>query len=252
MVERLSLWIKPTNGRLSNLVFDLETNGLLRDLTKSTACYLYLDEATTHIYNDEGASKEPLIRGITRLEEADTIIGHNVIGFDVLASLPLSFLIELAVLLTLFCLVSCPDLLIDTKMGQHAVTALWAAQFEAYGHRLKCYKGSFGKTTDWSEWSQEMEDYMQDVVVTTKLWHHSHRYLTGSQSTKSPKSHSTGTPWMVLDETAAWKLASALEKNFITLVKVFEGYTLTLQEQSSLLNDLIKHKATSLEPHLPD
>ena len=53
---------------------------------------------------------------------------------------------------------------------------------EAYGHRLKCYKGSFGKTTDWSEWSQEMEDYMeQDVVVTTKLWHHFHRYLTGSR-----------------------------------------------------------------------
>ena len=41
------------------------------------------------------------------------------------------------------------------------------------------------------------------------------------------------------------------EKSFMTLVKVFEGYTLTLKEQNLLLNDLIKHKATSLEPHSP-
>ena len=39
------------------------------------------------------------------------------------------------------------------------------------------------------------------------------------------------------------------EKSFMTLVKVFEGCTLTLKEQNLLLNDLIKHKATSLEPH---
>ena len=172
-----------------NLVFDLETNGLLRDLTKIHCLAIYdLDEATTHIYNDEGGSKEPLIRGITRLEEADTIIGHNVIGFDCpcIASLypffdRISGVIDTLLLSRLFH----PDLLaIDTKRkwdnmplqlyGRHSL--------EAYGHRLKCYKGSFGKTTDWSEWSQEMEDYMeQDVVVTTKLWHHFHRYLTGSR-----------------------------------------------------------------------
>ena len=34
-------------------------------------------------------------------------------------------------------------------------------------------KGDFGETTDWSEWSQEMQDYCeQDVVVTHKLWQH--------------------------------------------------------------------------------
>ena len=50
---------------------------------------------------------------------------------------------------------------------------------EAYGYRLGEYKGEFGKTSDWSEWSQEMEDYCaQDVVVTTKLCDHFHQYLT--------------------------------------------------------------------------
>ena len=37
---------------------------------------------------------------------------------------------------------------------------------EAYGYRLGEYKGEFGKTTDWQEWSQEMQDYMvQDVKL---------------------------------------------------------------------------------------
>ena len=57
--------------------------------------------------------------------------------------------------------------------------AAW--ELESYGYRLGEYKGEFGKTSDWSEWSQEMEDYCaQDVVVTTKLCDHFHRYLNGS------------------------------------------------------------------------
>ena len=33
------------------------------------------------------------------------------------------------------------------------------------------YKDTFGKTTDWQEWSQEMQDYCeQDVRVTERLW----------------------------------------------------------------------------------
>ena len=41
---------------------------------------------------------------------------------------------------------------------------------ESYGYRLGEYKGSFGKTTDWKEWSPDMEQYMvQYVNVNTKL-----------------------------------------------------------------------------------
>jgi hypothetical protein len=53
---------------------------------------------------------------------------------------------------------------------------------EAYGYRLGEYKGNFAKTTDWSDWSQEMEDYCeQDVKVTTKLCDHFQPYLNGSR-----------------------------------------------------------------------
>ena len=53
---------------------------------------------------------------------------------------------------------------------------------ESYGHRLNEHKGEFGKDADWSDWSQEMQDYCkQDVIVTTKLWKHFHPYLIGSK-----------------------------------------------------------------------
>jgi DNA polymerase I-like protein with 3'-5' exonuclease and polymerase domains len=42
---------------------------------------------------------------------------------------------------------------------------------ESWGYRLGDYKGEFGKTTDWSDWSQDMEDYCeQDVHVVETLF----------------------------------------------------------------------------------
>ena len=172
-----------------NLIFDLETNGLLHDLTQIHCLAIHdLDANTTQIYNDEGADKQPLIRGITQLEEADWIIGHNVIGFDCpcISSLYPFFHRDTGVIDTLLLSrLFHPNILaIDAKRkwDQMPMQLYGRHSLEAYGYRLQCYKGQFGKDTDWSEWSQEMEDYMeQDVVVTTKLWQHFQPYLTGSR-----------------------------------------------------------------------
>ena len=52
---------------------------------------------------------------------------------------------------------------------------------EAWGYRLKCFKGEFGKHTDWKSWSPEMQEYCkQDVVVLTELWHHFQKFLNPS------------------------------------------------------------------------
>ena len=62
------------------LVFDLETDGLLDDVTKIHCLVIFDSEAdTTVIYNDKG-NQEPITRGIQRLEDADVLVGHNVIG----------------------------------------------------------------------------------------------------------------------------------------------------------------------------
>ena len=78
-----------------------------------------------------------------------------------------------------------PNLLdIDKKHGwKHMPLQLYGRHsLEAYGYRLNEYKGNFAKTTDWKNWSQEMQDYcIQDVIVTNKLCQHFHPYLNGSR-----------------------------------------------------------------------
>ena len=170
------------------LIFDLETNGLLHDVTHIHCLAIYDTETKQMlVYNDEG-NTEPLTRGIQRLEDASEIVGHNIINYDipVIRKLYPWFSNVGRVLDTLVLSRVChPDILsIDGKRkwknmplqlyGRHSL--------ESYGYRLGEYKGSFGKTSDWKEWSQEMQDYMvQDVVVTTKLWKHFQPYLNGSR-----------------------------------------------------------------------
>lgn len=169
-----------------NLIFDIETNGLLHDLTAIHCIGIYdLSNDESFAFNDVGG--EPLTRGITMLEEACHIIGHNIINFDIPAIESLypffKYQGEPVDTLLLSRLYHANILDIDKQRrwkdmpeklyGRHSL--------EAYGYRLSAYKGTFGKDTDWSEWSQEMEDYMmQDVVVTRKLWKHFQPYLSSS------------------------------------------------------------------------
>ena len=171
------------------LVFDLETNGLLNDVTRIHCIAIY-DSITDEIetYNDEKNNKYSISEGLNKLLVADTIVGHNIIGFDIpcISKLynyftPRSRIVDTLLLSRLYH----PNLYdIDFKhewpfmplklYGRHSL--------ESYGYRLGEYKGEFGKTSDWSEWSQEMEDYCaQDVEVTKKLCDHFHPYLTGAR-----------------------------------------------------------------------
>ncbi len=171
-----------------SLVFDLETNGLLNTVSTIHCLVIYdLNKNETYTFNDEG-KEEPIIRGIQMLQDADCIMGHNIIGYD------------LPCIKKLYPWFEDPPLVIDTLIlsrlyhsdmikldkkhewknmplqlyGRHSL--------ESYGYRLGEFKGSFGKDTDWKEWSQPMEDYCkQDVIVTTKLWKHFQPYLSGSR-----------------------------------------------------------------------
>ena len=66
------------------IIFDIETNGLLYDLSK-IHCVVLFDTETdeTHVFNDEGGDKEPIIRAITMLDDAEQIVGHNIINYDI-------------------------------------------------------------------------------------------------------------------------------------------------------------------------
>ena len=167
------------------IVFDLETDGLLDTVSKIHCLCLYDSEADkTYVYNDAG-SAEPIVRGIQILNDADCIVGHNIIGYDcpviqkIYPWFKRPYVIDTLLLSRLFH----PDILeVDKKRKwEHMPLQLYGRHsLEAYGYRLKEYKGCFGKTTDWSDWSEEMEQYcIQDVEVTKKLCDHFHKYLTG-------------------------------------------------------------------------
>ena len=64
------------------LIFDIETNGLVHDVTRIHCLGIYdTDTEQMLVYNDEG-DQEPITRGIQRLEDASEIVGHNIINYD--------------------------------------------------------------------------------------------------------------------------------------------------------------------------
>ena len=168
------------------LVFDLETDGLLHAVSQIHCMVIYnTDDDTTTVYNDHGTG-EPITRGITYLEEADKIVGHNIIGYDlpVIKKLysffePKGEVVDTLLLSRLYH----PNMMeVDKKRNwQHMPLKLYGRHsLESYGYRLGEFKGEFGKTTDWKEWSEEMQNYcIQDVVVTRKLCEHFRPYLLG-------------------------------------------------------------------------
>ena len=173
------------------VVFDLETNGLLNDATRVHCVALhFLQDDETYSFNDECPGKgmsSPVVRAVQYIQMADYIIGHNILGFDlpILKSIypffnPVGTVIDTLLLSRLYH----PNLLgIDKRHAwNHMPLQLYGRHsLESYGYRLGEYKGNFAKTTDWKDWSQDMEDYcVQDVSVTVKLWNHFQKYLTGS------------------------------------------------------------------------
>ena len=133
-----------------------------------------------------GGAGYSITTAVSWITMAERVVGHNIIGFD----LPL--------IKRLYPFFEYPPVVIDTLLlsrlyhpnlydidkkneWKDMPTKLYGSHsLEAYGYRLGEHKGDYGKTTDWSEWSQEMQDYCeQDVVVTKKLCDHFHPYLSG-------------------------------------------------------------------------
>ena len=168
------------------LVFDCETNGLLHDVS-TIHCIAIYDSQTekTNVFNNQGGDCYPITEGLHWLASCDVIAGHNIIGYDlpVLRKTYPWFKYDGDVLDTLvLSRLYHPNLMeIDKRRNvpRMPMQLYGRHSLEAYGYRLGEYKGEFGKTSDWKEWSQEMQDYcVQDVKVTTKLCEHFRPLMT--------------------------------------------------------------------------
>ena len=65
------------------LIYDIETDGLLNELTKIHCLVaLNLDTGTVYNFSDDDQALPSVDDGILLLSRASLLIGHNVIGFD--------------------------------------------------------------------------------------------------------------------------------------------------------------------------
>ena len=126
--------------------------------------------------------------GLNDLMCASNIISHNGIAYDIPeAKKHYPFLKEIkthhwdTLIMSRYFHPNLLDIDLTRKRPYMPARLCGSHSLEAYGYRLKCYKGEFAKHTDWQEWSPEMQEYCkQDVAVLVKLWNHFQKYLNRS------------------------------------------------------------------------
>lgn len=191
---------------MTQLVSDIETDGLVFDLTK-VHCVAIKDAATEETigYADQPGFR-PLTQALERLEKADEIIFHNGISFDIpaLQKVYPQFKPRGRVVDTIVSTrVIWPELTekdaFEASRGRFPGRLIGRQGLEAWGYRLRLMKGDYSVDMEasakakgitdkaeitryvWGSWNREMHDYcIQDVQVGYALWRkiHAENYST--------------------------------------------------------------------------
>ena len=152
----------PTGMRL---VFDLESDGLLEEVSK-VHCIVIKNLDTNEVINLK------LNKAMEMLASADLIIGHNIIKYDIPVLQKLyGFRTEAKIFDTIVAArLFYPDIRDrDFRKPDFPKNMIGRHSLEAWGHRIGNYKGQI--VTDWKEFTQEMLQYcIQDVEVTATLY----------------------------------------------------------------------------------
>lgn len=165
---------------MTTLIFDLETDGLLPELTRIHSLVIKNAETgeVTSCFHGPDNEGNSIGWGLTLLANADVIAGHNVIGFDIPAInkvypdwKPKGAIRDTMILARLLWP---KERIVDkdmalAKRGKFPKNQIGFYTLEAFGRRLGNYKGDF--KGPWNFWSPEMQSYCeQDVEVTHDLW----------------------------------------------------------------------------------
>ena len=164
--------MSPSSANECWLIFDIETDGLYDQATKTFCIVIYdVTRAETFAYGPDRIDD-----AIAHLATADVLIGHNIIFYDlpVLQKLH-SFVAKARIIDTLICtrIIWPKEKLYDLDIEQYPnvpAKIRGNASLKAWGWRLADNKIDF---KDFSEYSEEMLMYCkQDVQVTLKLYKH--------------------------------------------------------------------------------
>jgi DNA polymerase I-like protein with 3'-5' exonuclease and polymerase domains len=156
------------------LIFDLEANNLLPDVTK-VWCIIARDADTGEVH---GFDPDNISEGLEFLSKADVLIGHNIIDYDLRVLNKLyNFETDATLIDTLvYARTIWPDVKeIDFKLhkqGRIDAKLIGSHSLKAWGVRLGELKGDFNSGTEsFAEYSDDMYEYcVQDTKVTESLY----------------------------------------------------------------------------------
>jgi DNA polymerase I-like protein with 3'-5' exonuclease and polymerase domains len=138
--------------------FDIETDGL--NATKVHCICAMLDNDEPTVYNFIGGEANGLFRKWLASEDVDTLVGHNIIGFDIpvlrrITGMDWSFNLR--------------DTLVLSRLHNPSLDG--GHSLRSWGVRLGNYKDDY--QGGWEQYSTEMLEYCkQDVRVTKNLYQH--------------------------------------------------------------------------------
>lgn len=192
---------------MSRAFFDIETNGLRPDRVHCICAMLDNGEST--VYNFIGGNTYGNFRDWLASEDVDTLIGHNIINFDVpilrrLSGFRWDFDLR--------------DTLVLSRLSNPSLEG--GHSLRSWGERLGNYKGDY--QGGWEEYNHEMLEYCkQDVRVTKALYKH----LDEQENTTSSEiEHKTADiirkqtdNGMLLNEKRAYELLAEMKEKVLDI-----------------------------------
>lgn len=191
-----------------NLYFDTETNGLKRQVSKMHLLLIRdLDSDKEWVFRNKddiglfvdlpedveaqlGPCSGWIEDGLKMLTNADLLVGHNIIDYDlpVIEALYPGFKTDarirdtLVLARLLFSDIKETDFALVRK-GAMPSKLIGSQGLKAWGYRLGEHKGDYGGAEDaWTVWTPEMEVYgRQDTVSGKTLWKHLLRQINRMQ-----------------------------------------------------------------------
>jgi len=198
---------------MSKAFFDIETNGLRPDRVHCICAILDNGEST--VYNFIGGNTYGNFRDWLASEDVDTLIGHNIINFDVpilrrLSGFRWDFNLR--------------DTLVLSRLSNPSLEG--GHSLRSWGERLGNYKDDY--QGGWEEYNHEMLEYCkQDVRVTKALYKH----LDEQENTASSEiEHKTADiiqkqtdNGMLLNEKRAYELLAEMKEKVIDIGLIIGG-----------------------------
>jgi DNA polymerase-1 len=227
------------------LIFDLETDGLLDEVSK-IHCLIIKDTEDGKVYTYIGSKPYEMEEGLDHLASGDIIAGHNVIKYDI------------PVIQKLYPLFSIdPSKVFDTLVATRLIWAnikdtdnvllkqeklpgklFGSHSLAAWGYRLGNYKGDY--SGGWETFSQEMLDYcVQDVEVTASLYQ---KIIDKNYAQQA----------LDLEHQVAWLMAKQERNGFHFDMKKAAELLGTLVQRRGELERELKEYFGSWEVQLPD